>query len=53
MPRTATVTALRPRAHRIGPRPSAAGSAARCGMGTWLTQRRVVDLGLSGAMHCR
>ncbi|MFB7933833.1 hypothetical protein [Streptomyces sp. NPDC056039] len=53
MLRSALATAHRPRAHRVGPRPSATGSAARCGAGAWLTQRRVVDFGLSGAMRCR
>ncbi|QWB21263.1 MULTISPECIES: hypothetical protein [Streptomyces] len=53
MLRSALATAHRPRAHRVGPRPSATGSAARCGAGAWLTQRRVVDFGRSGAMRCR
>ncbi|WP_171059781.1 hypothetical protein [Streptomyces montanus] len=53
MPPTAIATALRPRAHRIEPGPSATGSAARCGMGARLTQRRVIDFGRSGAMRCR
>jgi hypothetical protein len=53
MLRTAIVTAFQPRAHRTEPGPSATGWAARCGTGAWLTQRRVVDFGLSGAMRCR
>ncbi|QLH20391.1 hypothetical protein [Streptomyces sp. Rer75] len=53
MPRTPLVAARRPHTHRTGSGPSAAGPAvcrARC---AWLTRRRVVDFGRTGAMRCR
>ncbi|MGP4092534.1 hypothetical protein [Streptomyces sp. KR55] len=53
MPRTANAPACGPRPLSTGLRPTAAGSAVCCGAGTWLTQRRVVDLGRAVTMRCR
>ncbi|MGW2328433.1 hypothetical protein ACWC5C_22105 [Streptomyces sp. NPDC001700] len=55
MPRSALVAARRPRTHLTGSGPSAAGPAALCRASgcAWLTRRRVVDFGLTGAMRCR
>ncbi|MFD7506474.1 hypothetical protein [Streptomyces sp. NPDC059850] len=54
MPRSALVAARRPRTHLTGTGPSAAGPAlCRASSRAWLTRRRVVDFGLTGAMRCR